>query len=440
MNAHDIRSTFLDYFVQRSHQLVPSSSLVPQNDPTLLFVNAGMVQFKDVFTGREKRDYTRATSAQRCVRAGGKHNDLDNVGFTPRHHTLFEMLGNFSFGDYFKREAIRWAWQFLTEVLQIPSRKLVASVYNGEGENAKFDRESYDLWAEILPPERIYTFDAKENFWQMGDTGPCGPCTEIHIYLDGDEAPPHAGQPGRGPAFEGSSYMELWNLVFMQYQKHEDQTMTLLPAPSVDTGAGLERLASVCENVSNNFETTLLAPLVDKVKSLAGVSGYQGKHESSFRVIADHARATVFLIADSVYPNKTKREYVLRRIMRRAIHHGSKVGLDKPFFHHICLEVVEQFGDVFPELKRANIGDVVLLEEETFRRTLSRGMKIVRKELGKLPSDQKSFPVEVTAKLYDTYGFPVDLTQLIANDHGMTLDPDQVASCIRGWQKQNVKE
>jgi alanyl-tRNA synthetase len=435
-DAHAIRSAFLDFFAERGHRRVPSSPLVPFNDPTLLFVNAGMVQFKDVFTGRDKRDYKRATSAQRCLRAGGKHNDLDNVGFTPRHHTLFEMLGNFSFGDYFKQDAIRWAWEFLTEVLGLPAKKLVVSVFNGEGERAPFDQEAFELWAEIVPRDRIYAFHAKENFWQMGDTGPCGPCTEIHIFLGGDEAPPDAGQPGKGPAFEDTRYMELWNLVFMQYEKHEDGEMTLLPAPSVDTGGGLERMAAVYEGVKSNYETSLLAPLVEKAKQLAGVSGHQGEHEASFRVIADHARATAFLIADGVMPEKTKREYVLRRIMRRAIRHGTLVGLDEPFFHHVCQEVVERFSGPYPELREAAaaIENAVQVEEESFRRTLDRGLKMVEATLAELPEGTQAFPVEPAAKLYDTYGFPIDLTRVIAEEHRLKLDEDEVAQRVKELQ------
>lgn len=436
-DAHALRTAFLEFFAERGHERVASSPLVPFNDPTLLFVNAGMVQFKDVFTGRDKRDYRRATSAQRCLRAGGKHNDLDNVGFTPRHHTLFEMLGNFSFGDYFKRDAINWAWEFLTQVLEFPAEKLVVSVFNGEGDEAPFDQEAYDLWAELVPKQRIYAFDAKENFWQMGDTGPCGPCTEIHIFLGEGEAPGTGGQPGKGPAYEDTAYMELWNLVFMQYEKHEGGRMAQLPAPSVDTGAGLERLAMVLEGASSNYGTSLLAPLVDKAKALAGVSGPQAEREASFRVIADHARATAFLIADGVTPEKSGRSYVLRRIMRRAIRHGTLVGLDQPFFHEICDEVVDRFGEPYPELReaRAAITDAVQIEEQAFRRTLDRGLKMVEATLAELPEDASVFPVDPAAKLYDTYGFPIDLTRVIAVEHELTLDEDEVAARVRELQR-----
>ncbi len=440
-DAHALRSTFLDFFAERGHRVVPSSPLVPFADPTLLFVNAGMVQFKDVFTGRDVRDYTRATSAQRCVRAGGKHNDLDNVGFTPRHHTLFEMLGNFSFGDYFKRDAIRWAWTLLTEVMGIPAARLVVSVFNGEGDDAPYDQEAYDLWAELVPRDRIYAYPAKENFWQMGDTGPCGPCTEIHIYLDGDQAPPDATRDGLfGPAYEDTRYMELWNLVFMQYEKRrlDDGTIeaTKLPAPSVDTGAGLERLAAVVEGVRSNYETSLLAPLVDCGKRLAGVEGDQGEREASFRVIADHARTAAFLIADGVFPDKGKREYVLRRIMRRAIRHGTKVGLDEPFLHTVCAEVVDRFGDAYPYLREASatIAEVVQNEEEAFRRTLGRGLKMVMATLAELPAGASEFPLDPAAVLYDTHGFPIDLTRVIAVEHGLTLDEDAVAARVKAIQ------
>ncbi|WP_420870696.1 alanine--tRNA ligase [Enhygromyxa salina] len=435
-DAHALRTAFLDFFAERGHERVASSPLVPFNDPTLLFVNAGMVQFKDVFTGRDKRDYRRATTAQRCLRAGGKHNDLDNVGFTPRHHTLFEMLGNFSFGDYFKRDAINWAWEFLTQVLGFPADKLVVSVFNGEGDDAPFDQEAYDLWLELVPKDRIYAFNAKENFWQMGDTGPCGPCSEIHIFRGEGPAPGTGGQPGKGPAFEDAAYMELWNLVFMQYEKHEGGRMEKLPAPSVDTGAGLERLAAILEGASSNYGTSLLSPLVDKGKQLAGVSGDQGEREASFRVIADHARATAFLIADGVTPEKSGRSYVLRRIMRRAIRHGTLVGLDEPFFHEICDLVVEQFGDAYPELReaRAAIADAVQIEEQAFRRTLDRGLKMVEATLAALPERAGAFPVDPAAKLYDTFGFPIDLTRVIAVEHGLTLDEDEVAARVRELQ------
>ena len=434
IGAHELRSKFLGFFKDKGHEVVRSAPLVPQNDPTLLFVNAGMVQFKDVFTGRETRPYSRATSTQKCLRAGGKHNDLDNVGFTPRHHTLFEMLGNFSFGDYFKQDAINWGWQFLTEVLGIPASRLCVSVYNGEGEKAPYDQEAFDMWAEIVPRDRIFACDAKENFWAMGDTGPCGPCSEIHLFRAGD-APPDAGKPGKGPAHEDDKYLELWNLVFMQYEKRDDGELVALPKPSIDTGAGLERLAATMAGVESNYETELLKPLVDLTKSLAGVSGPQSE-EAPFQVVADHARAAAFLIADGVFPDRGKREYVLRRIMRRAIRYGTKVGLDAPFFDKVCMEVVERFGDVFPELRgaRATIEEVVKTEEASFRRTLSKGLRRLDVAMSDLPEAAEEFPVGVAAELYDTYGFPIDLTGLIAKEKGLELDEDGAAEVVKERQ------
>ncbi len=436
LGAHEIRRRFLDFFAARSHEVVSSAPLVPQNDPTLLFVNAGMVQFKDVFTGRESRDYVRATSVQRCLRAGGKHNDLDNVGFTPRHHTLFEMLGNFSFGDYFKADAIKWAWEFLTEDLKIPASRLCVSVFNGEGENAPYDQEAYELWKAYVPEDRIYACNAKENFWAMGDTGPCGPCSEIHLFRGGD-APGDARKDGPyGPAHEDDKYLELWNLVFMQYEKHPDGTMTELPKPSIDTGAGLERLAAVCAGVESNYETELPAPLVDLAKQLNGKSGPQGEDEPPYQVIADHARASAFLIADGVFPDRGGRSYVLRRIMRRAIRYGTRVGLDEPFMHTVCAAVVEQFGEAYPELREtaSTIDEVVRTEEAAFRRTLSSGLKRVDHTLDELPEGAKAFPFEAAADLYDTYGFPIDLTGIIAKEHGLSLDEDEAHEEVKRRQ------
>jgi len=430
--AHEIRQRFLDYFAARGHEVVRSAPLVPQNDPTLLFINAGMVQFKDVFTGRDKRPYTRAASSQRCLRAGGKHNDLDNVGFTPRHHTLFEMLGNFSFGDYFKAEAIDFAWKFLTDELGIEASRLCVSVFNGEGEDAPFDQEAFDLWQAYLPKERIYAFDSKENFWSMGDTGPCGPCSEIHIYRGGD-APPDAGQPNKGPAFEDDRYLELWNLVFMQYEKHASGEMTELPAKSIDTGAGLERLAAVLAGVESNYETALLEPLVALAKKLAGVAGPQGEDEGPYQVIADHARAASFLIADGVFPDRTGRSYVLRRIMRRAIRYGTRVGLEEPFFHEVCAAVIDQFGEAYPELRAAaaTIEEVVRTEETAFRRTLQNGLRRLAVAIDELEAGTKAFPPDVAADLYSTYGFPVDLTGLIAKEHALELDEQAAMQIVK---------
>ncbi|MBL9099314.1 MAG: alanine--tRNA ligase [Myxococcales bacterium] len=436
--AHEIRRRFLDFFAGHAHAVVPSSSLVPANDPTLLFTNAGMVQFKDTFLGRDPRPYSRAVSVQRCIRAGGKHNDLDNVGFTDRHHTFFEMLGNFSFGDYFKKDAIRWGWELLTKDLGIPADKLVVSVFSGEGESAPADDEAFELWTEFVPKDRIYRLPAKENFWAMGDTGPCGPCSEIHIF-HGDKAPPDAVREGKyGPAYEDTKYTELWNLVFMQYEKLQDGALVPLPRPCVDTGAGLERLAAVLEGVGSNYRTSLLTPLVDLAKQLAGASEADlGAGESPFRVIADHARATAFLIADGVFPEKVGRSYVLRRIMRRAIRYGTSVGLDRPFFHEVTRKVVEEFGEAYPLLveRAGTIEEVVRAEEDTFRRTLSRGLKRLEAVLADLPSGTGSeFPAAVAADLYDTYGFPIDLTGVIAKEKGLNLDEPAVEAAVRARQ------
>ena len=432
MGAHEIRERFLKFFEERGHSRIASSSLIPQNDPTLLFVNAGMVQFKDVFLGRDPRDYTRATSSQVCLRAGGKHNDLDNVGFTPRHQTLFEMLGNFSFGDYFKEEAIDYAWIFLTEVLQIPSDRLVVSVYSGEGEDAPWDAEAYELWKARVPEGRIYKCHAKENFWQMGDTGPCGPCTEIHIYKGGREAPLTAGQPGKGPEHEEDLYTEIWNLVFMQYDKQPDGRLEPLPKPCVDTGAGLERLSCVMAGVESNYGTELLKPLVDKAKELAGVSGPQ-PDEAPFQVIADHARATAFLMADGITPGNGGPNYVLRRIMRRAIRFGESAGIHEPFLHRVCLEFVERFKGPYPQLltARASIEAQVTAEEKTFRRTLKKGLKHFEDALAELEPGATAFPIPAAGKLKDTHGFPIDLTGVMAREKGLTLDEEAVAKWIK---------
>ncbi len=439
-SAHEIRSRFLDFFAGRGHAIVPSSSLVPANDPTLLFTNAGMVQFKDTFLGRDPRPYNRAVSVQKCIRAGGKHNDLDNVGFTDRHHTFFEMLGNFSFGDYFKKDAVRWGWEFLTQDLGLPAEKLVVSVFSGEGESAPADDEAYALWTELIPEDRIYRLPAKENFWAMGDTGPCGPCSEIHIF-HGERAPGDAKREGLfGPAYEDKRYTELWNLVFMQYEKLADGTLRALPKPSIDTGAGLERLAAVIEGVGSNYRTSLLTPLVDLAKRLAGApSSDLGPGESPFRVIADHARATAFLIADGVFPDKAGRSYVLRRIMRRAIRYGTNVGLEKAFFHEVCRQVVEEFGAAYPQLieRQSTIDEVVRIEEESFRRTLSRGLKRLEVALAELPPSERAFPPPVAADLYDTYGFPVDLTGVICKEKGLSLDEAAVEAAVRQRQGQD---
>ena len=436
-SASEIRSLFVDFFVERGHEHISSSPLVPENDPTLLFVNAGMNQFKDVFTGRDERPYKRAVSVQKCLRAGGKHNDLDNVGFTPRHQTFFEMLGNFSFGDYFKQDAIDWGWEFLTERIGLQPDRLVATVYDGTGENAPADDEAYELWTKYLPPERIYRCEAKENFWAMGDTGPCGPCSELNVYKPGGQAPPHAGQAGKGPAHEEDLYLELWNLVFMQYEKHPDGTMTKLPRPSIDTGLGLERVASVTAGQASNYETNLLAPLVGLARDLAG--GRTDKGEGPYRVIADHARATAFLIAEGIFPDNAGRSYVLRRIMRRAIRHGTEVGLDEPFLHKVCALVVDMFGDVYPEVgaRSATIAEVVQGEEEAFRRTLDRGLRRLNKAIDDGEGEDGQFSPSVAAVLKDTYGFPIDLTGIIVGERGLQLDEAAAEQEVKRLQGQS---
>ncbi len=435
LTAAQIRRRFVEFFAARGHTHVPSAPLVPRDDPTLLFVNAGMNQFKDVFTGREQRPYERAVTVQRCVRAGGKHNDLDNVGFTPRHQTLFEMLGNFSFGNYFKQEAIDWAWEFLTQELGLPPERLVVTVFDGTGEDAPADEQAAQMWAKHVEPGRIYRCPAKENFWQMGDTGPCGPCSEINIYR-GPVAPATADEPGTGPAHQEHEYLELWNLVFMQYEKLDDGTMRPLPRPSIDTGMGLERVASAVAQVQSNYETDLLAPLVQEGKRLAGDAIPADATEGPFRVIADHARATAFLVTDGVFPDKAGRSYVLRRIMRRAIRHGANVGLHEPFMHEVCRKVVQMYGEAYPELREreAVIEEVVRGEEAAFRRTLDRGLRRLNKAIEQHDRSGSAFDPEVAAELYDTYGFPIDLTAVILAEHELSVDEAAAEAALRARQ------
>ncbi|MDO6462131.1 alanine--tRNA ligase [Granulosicoccaceae sp. 1_MG-2023] len=412
MTTSEIRSRFLAFFRERGHQPVPSSSLVPGNDNTLLFTNAGMVQFKDVFLGQDKRDYTRAVSSQRCVRAGGKHNDLENVGYTARHHTFFEMLGNFSFGDYFKEDAIRFAWTFLTEEIGLPKDKLWVTVFEE-------DDEAYDIWAQKIgvPQDRIARIGAKDNFWQMGDTGPCGPCSEIFY----DHGPDVAGGPPGTPEEDGDRYIEIWNLVFMQYDRAADGTLTPLPKPSVDTGMGLERIAAVLQGVHSNYEIDLFRNLIDDA---AAVTGAADKTSSSLKVIADHIRSCAFLIADGVLPSNEGRGYVLRRIIRRAARHGSKLGATEPFFYKLVAPLAREMGEVYPELndKREQIEQALLAEEQRFNATLASGMKILEEAIAGLTD--KVIPGDVLFKLYDTYGFPVDLTADIAREHELAVDMD----------------
>jgi alanyl-tRNA synthetase len=416
----DIRSAFLDFFAVKDHQVVESSPLVPANDPTLLFTNAGMVQFKDVFTGKEKRPYLRAVSSQRCVRAGGKHNDLENVGYTARHHTFFEMLGNFSFGDYFKREAIQYAWEFLTEVMQLPAEKLWVTVYLDDDEAAA-------IWLDEIgvDPARFTRIGDKpggkpfesDNFWSMGETGPCGPCSEIFF----DHGPGVSGGPPGTPEEDGDRYIEVWNLVFMQYNRDADGKMTPLPKPSVDTGMGLERLAAVMQGVHSNYEIELFQGLI---KAAAEATETEDLTSKSLRVIADHIRACAFLIVDGVTPGNEGRGYVLRRIIRRAIRHGYQLGQQQPFFYQLVDALDVQMGDAYPELRRAKalVARVLKLEEERFAETIEQGMKILDEAIEGL--EARVIPGSLVFKLYDTFGFPTDLTADIARERELEIDHD----------------
>ena len=410
MSAADVRRAFLEFFQSRGHAIVASSSLVPGNDPTLLFTNAGMVQFKDVFLGKDKRDYLRATSSQRCVRAGGKHNDLENVGYTARHHTFFEMLGNFSFGDYFKRDAIRHAWDFITGTLKLDPNRLWVTVF-------KDDDEAADIWLKEIgiSPQRFSRMGEKSNFWAMGDTGPCGPCTEI-FYDHGEHI---AGGPPGSPDEDGDRYVEVWNLVFMQYERAPDGTLTPLPKPSVDTGAGLERLSAVMQGVTNNYDIDLFRKIVQAAATLAGTDDLTNP---SLRVIADHIRACTFLIVDGVLPSNEGRGYVLRRIIRRAIRHGHKLGINGAFFHKLVSVLEEQMGEAYPELRKgaAQATRVLLQEEERFAETLTTGMSLLTAALDGLKG--KVLDGETVFRLYDTYGFPADLTADVARERGYTID------------------
>lgn len=412
----DIRQTFLDFFKERGHTVVPSSSLVPANDPTLMFTNSGMVQFKDVFLGTDKRPYVRAASVQACLRAGGKHNDLENVGYTARHHTFFEMLGNWSFGDYFKRESLKWAWELLTEVYQLPADRLWATVYME-------DDEAYDIWTkEIgLPPDRVVRIGdnkgaryASDNFWMMADTGPCGPCSEIFF----DHGPDIAGGPPGSPDQDGDRYIEIWNNVFMQFDMQPDGSVKPLPAPCVDTGMGLERLAAILQHVHSNYEIDLFQALII---GAARETHTQDLSNPSLRVIADHIRATSFLVADGVIPSNEGRGYVQRRIIRRAIRHGYKLGQKTPFFHKLVPDLVKVMGDAYPHLAKAQqrVMDVLKAEEERFYETLANGMEILDSALA---GGQQVLPGDVAFKLHDTYGFPLDLSADVCRERGVGVD------------------
>ena len=418
MKSTEIRQKFLDYFKSKGHTIVASSSLIPGNDPTLLFTNAGMVQFKDVFLGTDKRAYTRAASSQCCLRAGGKHNDLDNVGYTARHHTFFEMLGNFSFGDYFKQDAIKMAWEFITETLKIPKDKLTVTVHDS-------DQEAEAIWINQIgvPKERVIRCGDKDNFWSMGDTGPCGPCTEI-FYDHGENI---AGGPPGSPDADGDRFIEIWNLVFMQFNRSKEGVDTPLPKPSVDTGMGLERLSAVMQGVHNNYETDLFTGIIQAAAKLANVNDLTN---ASLRVIADHIRSTSFLIKDGIVPSNEGRGYVLRRIIRRAIRHGHKLNMPKHFFGQLVKPLVDVMGDAYPDLVKAqhNIENVLRREEDTFAQTLDQGMKLLEKELS--ASKAKVISGEVIFKLYDTYGFPVDLTADVARERNLEMDHEGFDKCM----------
>jgi alanyl-tRNA synthetase len=413
MSASDVRRAFLEFFREHGHTVVPSSSLVPGNDPTLLFTNAGMVQFKDVFLGKDKRDYSRAASSQRCVRAGGKHNDLENVGYTARHHTFFEMLGNFSFGDYFKRDAIRFAWDLVTRVFKLDPARLWVTVYRD-------DDEAANIWLKEIgvPANRFSRMGEKSNFWAMGDTGPCGPCSEIFY----DHGPHIPGGPPGSPDEDGDRYVEIWNLVFMQYDRSPDGKLTPLPKPSVDTGMGLERIAAVLQGVHSNYDIDLFKNIIRAAAELTGTTDLSS---SSLRVIADHIRACTFLIVDGVVPSNEGRGYVLRRIIRRALRHGYKLGIQEPFFYKLVSVLEKEMGAAFPELTRgrAHAERVLKQEEERFAETLANGMALLDAAIQKLGTS-KVIDGETVFKLYDTYGFPDDLTADVARERGLTIDKD----------------
>ncbi|TAJ20106.1 MAG: alanine--tRNA ligase, partial [Rugosibacter sp.] len=437
MKAAEIRQKFLDFFASKGHHVVASSSLVPHEDPTLLFTNAGMNQFKDVFLGFDKRPYNRATSSQKCVRAGGKHNDLENVGYTARHHTFFEMLGNFSFGDYFKRDAIHYAWELLTEVFTLPKEKLWVTVYAE-------DDEAYDLWTKTIgvPPERVVRIGdnkgaryASDNFWMMGDTGPCGPCTEI-FYDHGADIP--GGPPG-SPDEDGDRYIEIWNNVFMQFNREktgDDYVMHPLPKPSVDTGMGLERIAAVLQHVHSNYEIDLFQKLI---RAAAREASCANVENPSLKVLADHIRATSFLIADGVIPGNEGRGYVLRRIIRRAIRHGYKLGVRAAFFHQMVPDLVAEMGEAYPELKagQARIMTILRQEEERFFATIEHGMAILETELADMQeTNTLVFNGETAFKLHDTYGFPLDLTADICRERSVTVDAAAFDAAMKRQKEQ----
>ncbi|MGE3318958.1 MAG: alanine--tRNA ligase [Candidatus Berkiella sp.] len=424
MKVGELRKSFLSFFEKKGHTVVPSSSLVPHNDETLLFTNAGMVQFKDVFLGKEKRSYVKAASSQCCVRAGGKHNDLENVGYTARHHTFFEMLGNFSFGDYFKREAIQYAWEYLTQVLKIDPKKLWVTVYEK-------DSEAEDIWLNEMKVDksRFSRCGEKDNYWSMGETGPCGPCTEIYY----DHGPSIAGGPPGSAEAEGDRYVEIWNLVFMQFNRDSQGNMTPLPKPSVDTGMGMERVAAVMQGVTNNYDIDLFKALIQAAMSILDLQKPNDAQTKSLRVLADHIRSTTFLITDGVIPSNEGRGYVLRRIMRRALRHGNQLGATQPFFYKLVSALVKEMGEAYPKIKeqQAQVEKIILKEEEQFSKTLEQGLRILEQEVKQLRGKRVSG--ETAFKLYDTYGFPVDLIADIGREKGFTID-------IAGFEMEMSKQ
>ncbi|MBK2006489.1 alanine--tRNA ligase, partial [Francisella orientalis] len=427
ISTKELRNKFISYFESKSHSHQPSSSLIPFGDDTLLFTNAGMVQFKDVFLGLEKRNFSRAVTVQKCLRAGGKHNDLDNVGYTARHHTFFEMLGNFSFGDYFKKDVISFAWEFLTKEIGLPVEKLWVTIY-------ATDDEAFNVWHNHigLPKERIIRINSNDNFWSMGDTGPCGPCTEI-FYDHGADAP--GGLPGT-PEEDGDRYIEIWNIVFMQFNRHADGTTTDLPRPSVDTGMGLERIAAVLQDVHSNYDIDLFQALIRKAQEVTNADDI---NSPSLKVVADHIRSSAFLIADGVLPLNEGRGYVLRRIIRRAIRHGNKLGAKDIFFYKLVAELINQMGEAYPQLidKRELIEKTLIKEEELFLKTIENGIKIFDAEIASLKGGTISG--EIAFRLYDTYGFPLDLTVDMAREKGLKIDEEAFKEQMQ-QQKQRSKE
>ena len=426
MKASEIRKAFLEFFQQRNHSIVKSSSLIPHDDPTLLFTNAGMVQFKRCFLGEDHRPYSRATTSQKCMRAGGKHNDLENVGRTARHHTFFEMLGNFSFGNYFKEDAVEFAWAFLTEEMGLPKDKLYATIHEGDTQMSLGpDEEARRYWAKYLPEERILTFPTKDNFWAMGETGPCGPCSEI--IIDQGEGI-GCGAKDCKPGCDCDRYLELWNLVFMQFNRRDDGTLENLPKPSIDTGMGLERIAAVIQKVPSNYDTDLFVPMMSRIAELTGYHyGNDSEKDVSVKVIADHSRAAAFLIGDGILPSNEGRGYVLRRVIRRALRHGRFLGLERPFLHDTAVSVMESMQDAYPDLleNRNYITRVILAEEERFNETLDHGLRLLQTEIRRLQEEKSpTIPGELIFKLYDTYGFPIDIVTDMARS--LSLDADEV--------------